>query len=171
MTPILAIFNPIRSLFYTSFTLYFSIIFHQNVLFNTFEAFCIKFLLDFQSNWPPFSLILDLFDPSFSQNIRSNWIHFFSSCWTRLPKIWWSTPSPSRISGYTHTIRDCPHTMSHFVKATFRTTPLSHYVTQPQTQLRNVCHKSFTPYHFLPTMHESQISHASRSNNIQARLY
>ncbi len=31
-------------------------------------TFCINVLLDFRSKWPPFSLILDLFDPSFLQN-------------------------------------------------------------------------------------------------------
>ncbi len=51
--------------------------FHQNVLFNRFKAFCVNFLFDFQSNWLPFSLILNLFDPSFSQNLRSDWVQFF----------------------------------------------------------------------------------------------
>ncbi len=47
------------------------VIFHQIVLF--------KILLDFQSNRPPFSLILDLFDPSFLQNLRFDWVQFFLS--------------------------------------------------------------------------------------------
>ncbi len=38
---------------------------------------CITFLLHFLSCWPPFSLLLDLFDSSFSQNLRSHWVHFF----------------------------------------------------------------------------------------------
>ncbi len=54
------------------------LIVHQNVLFNGFSTFCINFLLDFQSNWPPFSLILDLFDPSFSQNLISDSVQFCS---------------------------------------------------------------------------------------------
>ncbi len=28
----------------------FGLIFHQNIVFNRFQAFCIKFLLEFQSN-------------------------------------------------------------------------------------------------------------------------
>ncbi len=56
------------------------------------KAFCIKFHFDFRSNWPHFSLILDLFDPSFLQNFRSDWVEFFIACWTWLPNIWWSTP-------------------------------------------------------------------------------
>ncbi len=39
--------------------------------------FCINFHLNFWSNWPPFSLLLDLIDPSFLQNFRSEWVHFF----------------------------------------------------------------------------------------------
>ncbi len=42
------------------------------VMFNRFEAFCINFLLDFRSNWPPFSLVWNLFDPWFSHNLRSD---------------------------------------------------------------------------------------------------
>ncbi len=38
--------------------------------------------------WFSFSLILDLFDPSFSQKRRSYWVQTFFTCWTRLPKIW-----------------------------------------------------------------------------------
>ncbi len=55
------------------------LIFHQNV-------FCIKFLLDFRSNWPPFSLMIDLSDPSFVQNRRSDWTQFVIACWAWLPK-------------------------------------------------------------------------------------
>ncbi len=53
---------------------------HQNVLFNIFYAFCINFLLDCHSNWPSFSLILDLFDLSFFLNLRSDWVQFFLWC-------------------------------------------------------------------------------------------
>ncbi len=63
------------------------LIFHQNVLVIRFWAFCIDCLLDFQSNWPPFSLILDLFDPSFSQNLRSDWVQFCFMYWTQLAKM------------------------------------------------------------------------------------
>ncbi len=56
-------------------------------------TFSINFLRDFQSKWSPFSLILNLFDPSFSQNLRYNCVQFLFACWTRLPKIWWSSPS------------------------------------------------------------------------------
>ncbi len=41
-----------------------------------FFPFCINFRLDFRSNWPPFSLVLDLIDLSFLQNFRSDWVHF-----------------------------------------------------------------------------------------------
>ncbi len=55
------------------------LIFHQNLLFNSFTVFCMNFLLDFQSNWLTFSLILDLFYPSlfFLQNLRSDWVQLF----------------------------------------------------------------------------------------------
>ncbi len=33
----------------------------------------------------PFSLLLDLFDPPFWQNLRSDWVHFFTACWTPPP--------------------------------------------------------------------------------------
>ncbi len=36
-----------------------------------------------------------MFDPSFSQNLRSDWVKKHFVCWTRLTKIWWSTPLPS----------------------------------------------------------------------------
>ncbi len=68
--------------------------FQQNVLFNRFHAFCINFLLDFQPNWPPFSLILELFDRSFSHKLRSDLVQFFFSCWTQLLKIWGRPPPP-----------------------------------------------------------------------------
>ncbi len=114
MTPIWGIFNMIGSLCYTltqsnwspfsaeKISLSLShlvpeilwpkvgLIFHQNVLVNRFDAFCINF----QSNWPPFSLLLDLFDLSFSQNLRSDWVQFLFACWVWLPNIWWSTPPP-----------------------------------------------------------------------------
>ncbi len=35
--------------------------FHKNLSFDTFEAICTNFLLDFWSCWPPFSLLLDPF--------------------------------------------------------------------------------------------------------------
>ncbi len=78
MTPILGIFNPIGSQFYTAtwpnwsplcaekINLFLShlvpeiqgskvgLTVHQNVLFNRFFAFCINFLIDFRSNWPIF---------------------------------------------------------------------------------------------------------------------
>ncbi len=44
--------------------------FYQNVLFNRIKGFCINVFLYIQSNWPLFSLILDIFDPSFSQNLK-----------------------------------------------------------------------------------------------------
>ncbi len=85
----------------------FGLIFHQNVSVNRFEAFCINFLLDFQSNWP-FSLILDLFDPSFSQNLRSDWVQNVFACWTWLLKIWWSTPHQG-CDSYQHTWHSAVH--------------------------------------------------------------
>ncbi len=50
--------------------------FHQNLSFDSFEAFCINFLLHFLSSWPLFSLFLDIFDPTFLQYLRSTLIHF-----------------------------------------------------------------------------------------------
>ncbi len=68
--------------------------FHKNLSFDTFEAICTTFLLDFQSCWPPFSLLLDIFDSSFLKNLRSSWIHFFHCVLDHPPpKIWWSAPS------------------------------------------------------------------------------
>ncbi len=47
------------------------LIFHQNVLFSIFKHFvCINFLLHFGSNWLPFSLIFDFYDPHFNKTIR-----------------------------------------------------------------------------------------------------
>ncbi len=101
MTPIFGIFNPTGFLFYTStqsdWPLFlqkiislslshlvpqilgpkYGLMFHQNVLFNRFKAFCIHLTFNFLCSWPPFSLILNLLDPSFSQNLRSGWILFF----------------------------------------------------------------------------------------------
>ncbi len=67
--------------------------FHKNLLFDTFEAICNTFLLDFRSCWPPFSLLLDIFDSSFLQSLRSHWVHFFNWGLGSPPpqlKIWWS---------------------------------------------------------------------------------
>ncbi len=47
----------------------FGIIFLQNLLFNRFYVFCINFLLYFRSKLPPFSLILNLFDPHFHKTL------------------------------------------------------------------------------------------------------
>ncbi len=56
--------------------------FHKNLSFHILEAICTNFLFEIWSCWPPFSLILDLFDPSFLQNPRSRWVHFLIACWT-----------------------------------------------------------------------------------------
>ncbi len=63
-----------------------SLFFHKNLSFDTFEAICANFLLDFRYCWTPFSL-LELFDPSFLQNRRYCWVHFFTTCCPP-PKIW-----------------------------------------------------------------------------------
>ncbi len=61
-----------------------------------------QFFLVFWSNWPTFSLILDLFDPSyFSQNLRSDWVHFFRVL-SPLQNILWSTPPPPSPLGGWH---------------------------------------------------------------------
>ncbi len=52
--------------------------FHQNVLFDRFKTFCIKFLLDFQINWPPFSLILDFLTPHLYKTLDPIGPNFFS---------------------------------------------------------------------------------------------
>ncbi len=51
------------------FGLQFGLMFHQNVLFNSFKAFRINFLLDFQPNGPPFTFILDLLTPHFYKSL------------------------------------------------------------------------------------------------------
>ncbi len=60
--------------------------FNKKLSFDTFEAICTNFLLDFRSCCPPFSLLLDLFEPSFLQTLRSRWVHYFHVCWT-LPSL------------------------------------------------------------------------------------
>ncbi len=72
------------------------LIVHQNVLLNRFKAFYINFpLICYPMDL--FLLILNLFDLSFSQNLRSDLLQFLFACWTRVLKIWWSTP-PQDIS-------------------------------------------------------------------------
>ncbi len=56
-----------------------SLIFHQILSFCNFESFCTKLLLDFRSCWLPFFSFLDLFNPSYWQNLTSDWVNFFSS--------------------------------------------------------------------------------------------
>ncbi len=81
----------------------FCIMFHKMLLFNRFWAFCINFLLDFRSNWPPFSLILDLLTSYFFQNLRSDWVQFVISCWILLQKIWRRTTKiPSITIQFSH---------------------------------------------------------------------
>ncbi len=70
----------------------FGLIFQQNWLFNCFYAFCINFLIDFQSNLSPSSLILDLFDPSLY--FRSKWVHFSFYPSHNKKKNGWSIPLP-----------------------------------------------------------------------------
>ncbi len=53
------------------------LLFHQDGLFGRFKTFRINFPLPFLYYWPPFSLILNLFELSFLQNRRSDWVHFF----------------------------------------------------------------------------------------------
>ncbi len=72
-------------------------IFHHNVLFNRYKAFCINFPIIFDPIDPHFSLILKLIDPSFSQSLRSDWVQFVFACWTWVQKIWWSTPPPRKL--------------------------------------------------------------------------
>ncbi len=47
------------------------LIYHKNILYNSFY-----FL---RSSWPLFSLVIDIFAPSFWQNLTFDWVHF-SSC-------------------------------------------------------------------------------------------
>ncbi len=55
----------------------------ENLSFDHFKAFCINFLLNFQSSWTPFLLFLDLFDTQFFQKMRPDF-----------GPNWWSTPPP-----------------------------------------------------------------------------
>ncbi len=73
------------------------LIVHQNVLFNRFKAFCINFLLDFQSNWLPFSVILDLFGSSYLQNLRSDCVNFFYRVLKAGYQTFMKYPSPSPV--------------------------------------------------------------------------
>ncbi len=55
---------------------------------TVFKHFVSIFSMIFDPTDPFFPLVLDHFDPSFLQNLRSDCFHFFTACWTRLPKIW-----------------------------------------------------------------------------------
>ncbi len=61
-------------------------------IFTKMYYFVSIFSLIFGSNWPLLSFIIDLFDPSFLQNLRSDWVHFLSHTEPLLLKIWWSIP-------------------------------------------------------------------------------
>ncbi len=52
------------------------------------NAFCINFLHNFQSN------ILDLFDPSFSQKLSSDWVYFLLGAEPDYRKVGEVTPPP-----------------------------------------------------------------------------
>ncbi len=69
--------------------------FHQNLSFDTFEAFCNEFLLHFQCCLSPFSLFVDLFDLPFLQNVRSK---FFSRTESPYQKHGEVTPPPTHRS-------------------------------------------------------------------------
>ncbi len=73
------------------------------IILTDFKHFVSIFSLFFLFNWPPFSLILNLFDPSFSQTVSSDWVQFFFACWTWLPEIWWSTHPPLQYTLIIHT--------------------------------------------------------------------
>ncbi len=45
---------------------------------TVFKHFVSIFPLSLRSNWPPFSLILDIFNPTCLQNLRSDWDQFVS---------------------------------------------------------------------------------------------
>ncbi len=64
-----------------------------------FKQFVSMFSFICGPNDPPLLLILDLFDPSFWQNLRSDWVQFVIVCWNPIPKIWWSTP-PTGLQYY-----------------------------------------------------------------------
>ncbi len=52
--------------------------FYPNLSFDTFNAICTNFLLDFRSCWPPFSLLnIWSFLHLILQNRGSCWVHFF----------------------------------------------------------------------------------------------
>ncbi len=113
-TPMFEMFDPIGSLFYAptwsdcpplsagkiSLSLShlvpeilgpkFGLMFHQMYYLTLFKHFVSSFSLIF---YPFCFLILDLFYPSFLQNLTSDWVTFFISCCIWLPKIWWSTPT------------------------------------------------------------------------------
>ncbi len=59
-----------------------------------FKHFVSIFSLIFNPIDLPFSLILNLFNPSFSQNLRSDWVQFLFMCSTQQANCLWSTPPP-----------------------------------------------------------------------------
>ncbi len=73
------------------------LLFHQDGLFGRFKTFRINFPLPFLYYWPPFSLILNLLTPHFHKTLDLIGSIFFT-CWTRVPKIYWSIPSPPQHS-------------------------------------------------------------------------
>ncbi len=76
------------------------------------------YLTDFKhfvSNFPsfsiqltPFSINLNFFDPPFLQKFRSDWVHFFFMCCTRVPKMWdsWQVMHPWSIVFQVHDFSD-----------------------------------------------------------------
>ncbi len=109
MTPVFEIFNPIGSIFYNStqsdwvIGLSLShlvpeklgpkvgVIFTKMYYLTDFKHF-VSIFPSFSIQLTPFSISFKFFDPSFLQKLRSDWVHFFFVCCTRVPTIWWSTP-------------------------------------------------------------------------------
>ncbi len=75
------------------------LIFHQNVLFNSFKHFVSIFSLIFNPTDP---LFIDLrsFLPLFLQNHRSDWVKIVIACWTQLANIWWNLPLDCHYCGW-----------------------------------------------------------------------
>ncbi len=82
---------------------------HQNHSFDGFESLCTNFLLDFWSRWPYFSLFLNLFDASFLQVHRSNWVHFFIA-WLTPYQIFVEVPLRQKNSYY---LEPCVYCINH----------------------------------------------------------
>ncbi len=106
MTPVFGNFNLTGFLFYNSTPSDWPL--HSANKIGFFQSHVVPEIFSIWYQFSPwfsiqlttFSLILNLFDSSFSQNLRSDWVQILLQCYTQLPKIWWCTPLLGNTSMY-----------------------------------------------------------------------